>query len=82
MRPHLKDIPIISKILPDVPAEASPELLSREIINEKYTYMLNENTELQKQITELNSQITDKKDLEGKYKTLLKESPKDKGSQA
>lgn len=74
LRPRLKDIPIVCMILPDVTDPSTdPNLMSREEINTKYSNILSENTELQKKLTELKAQITDKTELQSKYDILLKE---------
>jgi flagellar motility protein MotE (MotC chaperone) len=74
LRPRLKDIPIVCLILPEVTdPSTNPNLMSREEINQKYTALLEENVELQKTVSQLKGQITDNKELESKYKILVKE---------
>jgi len=74
LRPRLKDVPIVCMILPEVTDPTTdPNLMAREEINEKYSKLLAENTELQKNISELKIQVADKKEVENKYKILLKE---------
>ena len=74
LRPRLKDIPIVCMILPEVTdPSADPDLMAREEINEKYSKLLTENTELQKTVSDLKAQVADKTDVENKYEILLKE---------
>lgn len=74
LRPRLKDIPIVCLILPEVTdPSTNPNLMSREEINQKYVALLEENVELQKTVSQLKGQITDNKELESKYKILVKE---------
>ena len=74
LRPRLKDIPIVCMILPEITDPSSdPNLMAREEINSKYSKLLSENTDLQKKVTELNLQVTDKEELQNKYNILLKE---------
>lgn len=74
LRPRLKDIPIVCLILPEVTdPSTNPNLMSREEINQKYAALLEENVELQKTVSQLKGQITDNKELESKYKILVKE---------
>lgn len=74
LRPRLKDVPIVCMILPEVTdPDADPDLMAREEINSKYSKLLSENTELQKVVTDLKSQVSDMSELQEKYEILLKE---------
>ena len=74
LRPRLKDVPIVCMILPEITdPNADPDLMAREEINSKYSKLLAENTELQKNITELKVELSNKQDIESKYDILLKE---------
>jgi len=74
LRPRLKDIPIVCMILPEITdPTADPNLMAREEINLKYLELLNENTELQKTVSDLKVQVSDRNDIESKYEILLKE---------
>ena len=76
LRPHLKEIPIICRILPDLPVGTEPDLMARDVINEKYTELLNENVELHKKIANLETDITTLKAVEEKYEILVKDLEK------
>lgn len=76
LRPKLKDIPIICNILPPVPTGTEPDLMSREEINSKYTELLNENVELHKKVTDLETKIVELEETEGKYKIVVKDLEK------
>lgn len=74
LRPRLKDVPIVCMILPEITdPSADPDLMAREEINYKYSKILAENTELQKKVSELKVQVSDKTELQGKYDILVKE---------
>lgn len=76
LRPHLKDIPLICRILPDLPVGTEPDLMARDVINEKYTDLLNENVELHKKIANLETEVTTLKTVEEKYEILVKDLEK------
>ncbi len=76
LRPKLKDIPIICNILPPVPIGTEPDLMSREEINSKYTELLNENVELHKKVTDLETKMVELEEIEGKYKIVVKDLEK------
>lgn len=74
LRPRLKDIPIVCMILPEITdPNADPNLMAREEINTKYTSLLEENTNLQKSLSDLKLELANKNEVEEKYKILLKE---------
>lgn len=76
LRPHLKEIPIVCRILPDLPTGTEPDLMARDVINEKYTELLNENVELHKKIANLETDVTTLKAVEEKYEILVKDLEK------
>jgi len=77
LRPNLKDIPIVCMILPDVKDPGvDPNIMSREEINLRYTNLLNENTTLQSELATLRVEVSNKQEVEDKYKILLKEVEK------
>ena len=74
LRPNLKDIPIVCMILPEVTdPDADPNIMAREEINSKYSKLLAENTDLQKELAELKVQVADRNELQDKTEILLKE---------
>lgn len=76
LRPKLKEIPIICNILPPVPTGAEPDLMARDEINSKYTALLNENVELHKKITDLETKVAELTEVESKYKIVVKDLEK------
>lgn len=76
LRPKLKDIPIICNILPPVPTGEEPDLMARDEINSKYTALLNENVELHKKVTDLETRIAELDGVEEKYQIVVKDLEK------
>lgn len=76
LRPKLKDIPIICNILPPVPTGSEPDLMARDVINQKYTELLNENVELHKKIANLETKVNELSETETKYEIVLKDLEK------
>lgn len=76
LRPKLKEIPIICNILPPVPTGEEPDLMARDVINQKYTDLLNENVELHKKITDLEAKVSELSLTSEKYEIVVKDLEK------
>lgn len=73
LRPYLKDIPVISMILPDSSAESDPATFGRSELEKYYIELSSENEILAKKNSELEAEIIPLKEIETKYNILLKE---------
>lgn len=73
LRPYLKDIPVVSMILPDSSAEADPTTFARAELEKYYIDLSSENEILAKKNSELEAEIIPLKEIETKYNILLKE---------
>lgn len=76
LRPKLKEIPIICNVLPPMPTGTEPDLMARDEINSKYTALLNENVELHKKMSNLETRIAELDGVEEKYKIVVKDLEK------
>lgn len=76
LRPKLKEIPIICNVLPPMPTGTEPDLMARDEINSKYTDLLNENVELHKKMSNLETRIAELDGVEEKYKIVVKDLEK------
>lgn len=76
LRPKIKDIPIICNILPPIPTGEEPDLMARDEINRRYTELLNENVELHKKNTDLETRINELSETESKYAIVVKDLEK------
>lgn len=73
LRPFIKDIPVISMILPDSSAEADPTTFGRNELERLYVELSTENESLTQKNKELDEEVIELRDIEEKYKILLKE---------
>lgn len=73
LRPHIKDIPLISLILPPPLAEHDPTAYSREELEELFKKLSQENEQLSEVKTKLEEENTSLKLVEEKYGILLTE---------
>jgi flagellar motility protein MotE (MotC chaperone) len=76
LRPKIKDVPIICNILPPVPTGEEPDLMARDVINKKYTELLNENVELHKKIADLETKVNNLNLTAEKYEIVVKDLEK------
>ena len=76
LRPRLKDIPVICNVLPPVPTGSEPDLMARDVINKKYTELLNENVELHKKISDLETRVNNLNLTAEKYEIVVKDLEK------
>ena len=73
LRPYLKDIPVVSMILPDSSAESDPATFGRSELEKYYIELSSENEILSKKNSELEAEIVPLREIETKYNILLKE---------
>lgn len=73
IRPYIKEIPLVSLILPPPLDENDPTAYSREELEELYKTLSQENKKLTENKTKLEEENTSLKDVEEKYNILLTE---------
>lgn len=73
IRPYIKEIPLVSLILPPPLDESDPTAYSREELEELYKTLSQENKKLTENKTKLEEENTSLKDVEEKYNILLAE---------
>lgn len=73
IRPYIKDIPLVSLILPPPLDEHDPTAYSREELEELYKTLSQENEKLTENKTKLEEENTSLKEVEEKYNILLTE---------
>lgn len=73
LRPYIKDIPIISMILPDSSAEADPTTFGRNELERLYAELSSENKILTEKNNTLEDEVVLLRETATKYNILLKE---------
>lgn len=73
LRPFIKDIPVVSMILPDSDMEADPTTFARGELERLYVDLLSENKTLTDKTTSQEEELITLREIEEKYNILLKE---------
>lgn len=73
LRPYIKDIPVISMILPDSSSEADPTTFGRTELERLYAELTAENKTLTEKNNTLEDEVILLRETETKYNILLKE---------
>ena len=73
LRPFIKDIPVISMILPDSNMEADPTTFARSELERLYIELSAQNKTLTDKTTSQEEELTTLREVEEKYNILLKE---------